>query len=397
MTVRTMSDSIPLFEIPWDQRDVANAVDSITRGSYWANGPYVEAFEAGLEEYLGVEHAVTVSSGTTALVAALTAHGVGEGDEVIVPSFTFIATANAVRQTGARPVFADIQRAAYGLDPDAVADAISDDTAAIVPIHPYGAACEIDALTDLAADADIPLIEDAAEAFGADYEGKLLGTFGESAALSFCQNKILPTGEGGAVVTDDDGIARRVKRYRSHGRASDEYFQSVDSGEYVGVGTNVRMSDLVASIGCAQLEKVEANITGRRRAAEQLSTGLAGVSGVEPHTTAGRGRHVFQLYTVTLGADIDRSVVIDTLTEREIASKVYWEPAAHQTEAYSEENSESASLPVTEDVAGRVLSLPIHPELRSAEVDRIVAGVSAGIERGRSTAPRLEARDARPK
>jgi len=131
-----MSDSIPLFEIPWDQRDVANAVDSITRGSYWANGPYVEAFEAGLEEYLGVEHAVTVSSGTTALVAALTAHGVGEGDEVIVPSFTFIATANAVRQTGARPVFADIQRAAYGLDPDAVADAISDDTAAIVPIHP---------------------------------------------------------------------------------------------------------------------------------------------------------------------------------------------------------------------------------------------------------------------
>lgn len=397
MTDESMNDSIPLFEIPWDQRDVANAVDSITRGSYWANGPYVEAFETGLEEYLGVEHAVTVNSGTTALVAALTAHGVGEGDEVIVPSFTFIATANAVRRVGARPVFADIQRAAYGLDPDAVADAISDDTAAIVPVHPYGAACEIDALTELAADADIPLIEDAAESFGADYEGTLLGTFGESAALSFCQNKILPTGEGGAVVTDDDGIARRVERYRSHGRVSDEYFQSADSGEYVGVGTNVRMSDLVASIGCAQLEKVEANIAGRRRAADRLSTGLADVPGVEPHAAAGRGRHVYQLYTVTLETDVDRSVVIDTLTEREIASKVYWEPAVHQTRAYSEEDGESASLPVTEDVAGRVLSLPIHPELRPAEVDRIVAGVSAGIERGRSTAPSLEARDARSK
>ncbi|QLK26670.1 DegT/DnrJ/EryC1/StrS family aminotransferase [Natrinema zhouii] len=393
-----MEDSIPLFEIPWGQRDVANAVDSITRGSYWANGPYVEAFEAGLEEYLGVEHAVTVSSGTTALVAALAAHGVGEGDEVIVPSFTFIATANAVRQTGARPVFADIQRTAYGLDPDAVADAISDETAAIVPVHPYGAPCEIDALADLAADAEIPLIEDAAEAFGADYEGDLLGTFGDSTALSFCQNKILPTGEGGAVVTDDDEIAAQVERYRSHGRASDEYFQSTDSGEYVDIGTNVRMSDLVASIGCAQLEKVESNIAGRRRAAAKLSAKLADVPGVEPHTAVGRGRHVYQLYTVTLGPDIDRSVVIDTLTERDIASKVYWEPTVHQTQAYREgDGARSASLPVTEDVASRVLSLPIHPELSPDEIDRVVAGVSAGIERCRSTAPSLEARDVRSK
>ncbi|ELY48908.1 DegT/DnrJ/EryC1/StrS family aminotransferase [Natronolimnohabitans innermongolicus] len=379
-----MSNEIPLFEIPWDENDVANAVDSITRGSYWANGPYIDEFERGLESYLGVDHAVTVNSGTTALVAALTAHGIDEGDEVIVPAFTFIATANAVRLVGADPVFADIERETYGLDPDDVATKVTDDTAAILPIHPYGAACDIGPLAEIAAEADVPLIEDAAEAFGADYEGRTLGTIGDSAALSFCQNKVLPTGEGGAVVTDDDDLARRLEQFRSHGRASDEYFSSSGSGEYVDVGTNVRMPDLIASIGCAQLEKVEDHIANRRRVASQLSDGLAGFDGVEPHTAAGRGRHVYQLYTVTLGEDIDRDAVIETLADREIASKVYWEPGVHLTESYRDAyDYEPGTVPVTEEIAGRVLSLPIHPDLRGDEIDRIVTAVGAGLERGR--------------
>ncbi|WP_254530923.1 DegT/DnrJ/EryC1/StrS family aminotransferase [Natrinema gelatinilyticum] len=382
-----MSNSIPMFEISWDQRDVANAIDSITRGGYWANGPYVEKFEEGLETYLGVNHAVTVNSGTTALVAALTAHGVGDGDEVIVPSFTFIATVNAVRHVGAQPVFADIQRPVYGFDPNAVSDAISEATAAIVPVHPYGAPCEIDALADLATDAGVPLIEDVAEAFGADYRGRMLGTIGDAAALSFCQNKVLPTGEGGAVVTDDDEIAHTVEQYRSHGRTSSSYFESADSGEYVRHGTNVRMSDLVAAIGCAQLEKVDDLIAGRRRAAQQLSTALADVPGVRPHTAAGRGRHVYQLYTITLGPTIDRDTLIETLAERDIASKVYWDPPVHRTHVYRErDDTNSKSLPATEDVASRVLSIPIHPELRPDEIDRIVLALSDGAERSRSDA-----------
>ncbi|WP_121744977.1 DegT/DnrJ/EryC1/StrS family aminotransferase [Natronorubrum halophilum] len=379
-----MSTEIPLFEIPWDEDDVANAVDSITRGSYWANGPYIDRFESGLESYLGVDHAITVNSGTTALVAALTAHGVGEGDEVIVPSFTFIATANAVRLVGARPVFADIERETYGLDPECVTAKVSDETAAILPIHPYGCACQIDALVEIAADAGVPLIEDAAEAFGAEYRGQALGTFGDAAALSFCQNKILPTGEGGAIVTDDDDIARRVEQFRSHGRTSSEYFVSSDSGEYVGLGTNVRMSDLVASIGCAQLTKVDDHIERRRRVATQLSDGFADVEGVTPHTAAGRGNHVYQLYTVTLSETVDRETVIDTLSQRGIASKVYWDPCVHLTRAYREEYGyEPGAFPVTEAVMGRVLSLPIHPNLTGDEIDRITAGVSAGVERGR--------------
>ena len=381
-----MSDEIPLFEIPWDEDDVSNAVDSITRGSYWANGPYIEEFEDGLEGYLGVEHAVTVNSGTTALVAALTAYGIGEGDEVIVPSFTFIATANAVRLVGATPVFADIERETYGLDPERVKERVTDDTAAILPIHPYGGPCDIGALETIAADAGVPLIEDVAESFGADYHGRTLGTIGDAAILSFCQNKILPTGEGGAIVTDDDDLARRLERYRSHGRASSEYFDSSDSGEYTGVGTNVRMSDLVASIGCAQLGKVEDHISNRRRVASRLTDGLAAIEGVEPHTAGGRGRHVYQLYTVTLDEQVDRDAVIDTLTRRGIASKVYWDPSIHLTQAYREEYGyEQGALPVTEEIAGRVLSLPIHPGLRDDEIDRITAAVRDGIERDRAT------------
>ncbi|NUC74924.1 DegT/DnrJ/EryC1/StrS family aminotransferase [Haloterrigena sp. SYSU A558-1] len=379
-----MCDEIPLFEIPWDENDVTNAVDSLTRGSYWANGPYIEEFERGLEEYLGIEHAITVNSGTTALVAALTAHGIGEGDEVIVPSFTFIATANAVRLVGARPVFADIERETYGIDPEHAATLITDDTAAIVPVHPYGAPCEVGLLEDIAADADVALIEDAAEAFGSDYRGRTLGTIGDSAALSFCQNKVLPTGEGGAVVTDDDDVARRLDRFRSHGRASEDYFDSSDSGEYVSLGTNVRMSDLVASIGCSQLEKVEDHIANRRRVATRLSEGLADVDGVEPHTAGGRGRHVYQLYTVSFDESVDRDVVIDTLSSRGISSKIYWEPAVHLTQSYRDEYGyQPGSLPVTEEVAGRVLSLPMHPELSADQIDRITSAVETGVERGR--------------
>ncbi|MFC6718345.1 DegT/DnrJ/EryC1/StrS family aminotransferase [Natrialbaceae archaeon GCM10025810] len=375
-----MKAPIPLFEIPWDERVVANAVESITRGTHWANGPFVEEFEAGLEAYFDVEHAVAVNSGTTALVAALAAHGIGEGDEVIVPSFTFIATANAVRLVGAAPVFADVEREAYGLDPDDVAERIGPETAAIVPVHPYGAPCAVDALADIAADAGVPLIEDAAEAFGADDDGRLLGTIGDAGALSFCQNKVLPTGEGGAVVTDDDEIARRLEAYRSHGRVSSDYFDSVDSGTYAGLGTNVRMSDLVASVGCAQLESVEEYIADRRQVADGLSSELAPVSGVEPHAAAGRGRHVYQLYTVTLGRDVDRDRVIDALERRGIASKVYWDPPVHLTRTYrSRYGYEPGSLPATEDVASRVLSLPIHPGLRADEIERIVAGVREGI------------------
>jgi len=375
-----MSEEIPLFEIPWDERDVDNVVDSVTRGGYWAKGPYVSEFERRIESYLGVEHALAVNSGTTALVCALKGHGVGEGDEVIVPSFTFIATANAVALAGARPVFADIERETFGLDPASVRDVVTEDTAAIVPVHPYGSACLIDELAEVAAAADVPLVEDAAEALGADYRGRALGTVGDSAALSFCQNKIVPVGEGGAIVTDDDELAERVRLWRSHGRASEEYFDDSSTGEYVALGTNVRMADVVAALGCGQMEKVESLIEGRRRAARLLGERIESISHVSPHVETELGRHVYQLYTVRLDEGVDRDALIAALGDRGIASKVYWDPPAHLTEHYQTAYGYTeGTLPVTEAVAGRVLSLPMHPNLSRDEIDRIGDALSRAV------------------
>jgi perosamine synthetase len=379
-----MADDIPLFEIDWDREDILGVVDSVGRGSYWAKGPYVDEFERELKAYLGAEHVLVVNSGTTALVAALRGAGISEGDEVVVPSFTFIATANAVRLVGAEPVFADIETDTYGLDPDDVRDRITEDTAAILPVHCYGTSCRISALDRVADDHDLVLIEDAAEALGATHDGQFLGTVGDAAALSFCQNKIISTGEGGAVVTDDDDIAEAVRLYRSHGRASADYFDSADSGEYVSVGTNIRMPDVNAALGCAQLDRIDDIIAGRQAAATRMSEAFAAVDGVEPHTRAEGNSHVYQLYTVTLAPGIDRARVVDELADRGVASKVYWDPGVHQTGVYDDS---SPDLPVTEDVAGRVLSLPIHPNLSTEETTRIVDAVTAAVGAAWETGP----------
>ena len=161
-------DPIPLFEISWDENDITTVADSIKRGGFWAKGPYIDQLESKLEEFMNVNSALVVNSGTTALVAALHGLEIDEGDEVIVPAFTFIATANAVRLVGAEPVFADIEPDTYGLDPTSVEDNLSESTAAIIPVHPYGTSCRIDELVELAADHDIPLIEAAAEVLGAE-------------------------------------------------------------------------------------------------------------------------------------------------------------------------------------------------------------------------------------
>jgi dTDP-4-amino-4,6-dideoxygalactose transaminase len=373
-----MSGQIPLFEIAWDEDDISNVVQSISRGSYWAKGPFVDRFESALERYLDVEHAVVVNSGTTAIVAALRGAGIGSGDEVIVPSFTFIATANAVREVGAEPVFADIEMETYGLDPASVRACVTDRTAAVVPVHLYGTPCRIEELMRLADSEDLILIEDAAEAFGSTVGGTYAGTFGDAGILSFCQNKVVVTGEGGAVVTDDNELAHRVRLYRSHGRETDDYFDSAGSGEYVAHGTNIRMSDVTAALGCAQLEKVDELIAGRRDAAQHLTAGLADVDGVRTPAPREGATHVYQLYTIELAAWVDRRTVVETLAERGVSSKVYWDTPVHRTTYYRETASgPSPDLPNTDATADRVLSLPMYPDLTPSQADRIVEAVEA--------------------
>ncbi len=368
-----MTEGIPLFEIPWDETDISNAVESLSRGSYWAKGPFVDEFEEGLESYFGLDHAISTNSGTTALVAALKACGICPGDEVIIPSFTFIATANVVKLVGADPVFADIEHETFGLDPASVESKITEETAAIIPVHVYGAPCRIHELSEIATENDLWLIEDAAEAFGATTKGELVGTIGDVAALSFCQNKILPTGEGGAVITDNTELAGRAGQFCNHGRVDGDYFESVGSGEYETVGSNYRMTDMVAAVGCAQLSKVDELIESRRSVAAHYRDGIAAISGIESHNSLNDDSHVYQLFTVEFENESHRKQTIETLTNEQISCKIYWDPPIHRGKLFDTDGQ--LSLPHTENVSSRVLSLPMYPTLPLRDVDRIVTSL----------------------
>lgn len=371
-----MAEDIPLFRIDVDTPEIRNVVDSVTRGRFWAKGPYVEEFETAIKEYIGVNHAIVVNSGTTALVTALTAGGIQEG-EVIVPSFTFIATANAVRLVGAEPVFADIEQETFGLDPDDVRDRISDETETILPVHPYGAPCRIRELREIADEHDLLLIEDGAASFGASLDGRMTGTFGDVSASSFCQNKVVTTGEGGVVLTDDDAIARRARLFRSHGRRSEDYFESRGSGSYVALGSNYRMSDPSAAIGAGQMERVENIVRNRQEVGKRYTRKLKAVDGVRPHPEPKDARHVYQLFTAVFDSTKTREQVGNELESRGIDSKVYWDPPVHRTVYYEDRTDQR--LPVTEDIASRVLSLPMYPDLSPGQIDHIVNAVVDGL------------------
>jgi perosamine synthetase len=213
-----MTWKIPLFKIYWDDEDVEAVTEAIKAGMNWAVGPNVEQFEDLIASYVGTKYAVTFNSGTSALHAALLAHEIKQGDEVIVPSFTFIATVNAPLFVGAKPVFADIEKETLGLDPEDVNEKITEKTKAIMPIHYGGCPCKIRELKEIAEDNNLILIEDAAESLGAKIKDNKLGTFGDSAMFSLCAPKVITTGEGGMMVTKSKEVYEKMKLLRSHGR-----------------------------------------------------------------------------------------------------------------------------------------------------------------------------------
>jgi perosamine synthetase len=367
-----MTWKIPLFKIYWDDDDLKHVNKEIESGMNWAVGPQVPEFEQLIADKVNSKYAVTFNSGTSALHALLIAHDIKQGDEVIVPSFTFISTANAPLFVGAKPVFADIEEETLGLNPESVIDNITPKTKAILPVHYGGCPCKINELKEIADDHGLILIEDAAEALGAKIKNKYVGTFGDSSILSFCQNKVITTGEGGAVVTEYREIYEKLNLIRSHGRLeTSDYFTSFEPFDYIQLGYNFRMSNLTAALGISQINKLHKIINMRRNNSQYLSAKLSEIDQIKILSPPKDYYHVYQLLSVIAE---DRDNLMSHLAEKGIMSKVYFDPV-HHSQFYKNLGYE-IDLPITEKISKSVVTLPMFPTLKKEEMDYIVEEIN---------------------
>jgi len=346
------------------------AVDRVMRSGMVAQGPEVAAFEQEFSaHFVSGRPVVAVNSGTSGLHLGLLAAGVGPGDEVIVPSFTFAATGNAVALTGATPVFVDIEPETFTLDPAAVDAAITDKTKGILPVHLYGHPARMRELGEISAARGVALYEDAAQAHGASLDGQPVGTFGEWAMFSLYPTKNMTSGEGGMVSTVDEAFARRVKLLRNQGMER-QYENEV-------VGFNTRMTDIHAAIGRVQLTKVDGWTKTRQENAAFLNANLQGV--VIPPVAAG-AQHVYHQYTIRVLEDRD-GFVKALKDEYNVGSGVYYPIPNHRLPSLAP-YAPGLDLPETERAASQVISLPVHPSLSQGDLDRIVAAVNALAQAG---------------
>jgi perosamine synthetase len=342
----------------------AEEIEAVTRvleSGNLAQGPEVAAFEEEFSNALvnGVQ-SIAVNSGTSALHLSLLAAGIGPGDEVIVPSFTFAATANSVALTGATPIFADIEPDYYCLDPQAAEASITSRTVAIMPVHLYGHPAALDKFSDICTKNGLLLLEDAAQAHGASFHGRPVGTWGSASSFSFYPTKNMTSGEGGMVTTLDTEIARKVRLLRNQGQER-KYENEI-------IGLNNRMTDIHAAIGRVQLKKLASWNEKRRANANFLSTHIQGV--VTPKEAPG-AVHVFHQYTICVRG-MERDVFAEELAKQGIGSGVYYPIPNHRLPAFDRK----LDLPVTEQVARQCLSLPVHPSLHVSELERIVESVN---------------------
>jgi perosamine synthetase len=361
-----MSDMIPAAKVLIGDEERA-AVDAVLRSGMIAQGPQVAALEQEFSRrVLDGRHVVAVNSGTAGQHLGLLAAGVGPGQEVIVPSFTFAATANSVALSGATPVFVDIEPDHFCLDAAAVEAAVTDRTVGIMPVHLYGHPADMTALGAIAAKHGLKIFEDAAQAHAASWDGRPVGTFGEFAMFSLYPTKNMTSGEGGLVSTGDAEVARRVRLLRNQGMER-RYENEL-------VGFNCRMTDVHAAIGLAQLDKLAGWTKQRQDNAAFLDANLRGVV-VPP--VAGKAVHVYHQYTIRVSDDRD-GFAAALAKEHGVGSGVYYPIPNHRLPSFGLD----LDLPRTEKAAREVLSLPVHPSLAPAELDRIVTAVNTVAKAG---------------
>lgn len=360
---------IPINRPQFDRLETHEVLSVLEEGNLTSaafdGGKRVQLFERQLEQYLKVKHVIAVNSGTSALHATLLAGRIGQGDEVILPSFTFVATANAVVATGAKPVFIDIVKSSHTLDPDRIEKLITPRTRAIIPVHLYGHPAEMSKIMEVGKKHSLLVIEDACQSLGASYLGKQTGSIGDVGCFSMYASKVLTSGEGGAVSTNNDSIANELRMIRNHGMVHGYDTQTL--------GLNMRLPEINAALATVQMKKLPSMLEARKKNAKVYHDELNSVSKRKELNFAlpveGDGKlYNWYLYTVALPGNRDR--LKNHLNNEGIGATVYYNPPVHWTPYYLN-LCPDIDLPVTQHSANDVLSLPVHPSVSETQVQSI--------------------------
>jgi len=357
-----LNRKIPIAK-PYFGKEEENAVKEVLESGILVSGPKTKAFEKEFAEYIGVEHAVAVTNGTVALDVALKALNLGPGDEVITPAFSFIASSNCILFQNAKPVFADIDSRTFNIDPSDVAEKITSKTKALIPVHLFGQPAKMDALKEIAEDKGIFLVEDAAQAHGAEYKGQKAGSIGDMGCFSFYATKNMTVGEGGMITTNDPKLARKARLLRNHGQSQKYHHDTL--------GYNYRMTEFCAAIGSVQLKKLDESNAKRRVNAQLLTQGIRRFHGLTVPYVDKDVKHIFHQYVVRVEEDYprDRDELADSLTEKGVGVAVHYPLPIYRQPLYLKLGYEETKCPNTEDACRRVLSLPVHPLVDRKDVE----------------------------
>lgn len=377
-----MDWQIPLSDIDFGQEE-EEAVNKVLRSRWLTMGEVTSAFESEFSEYHNAKHAIAVSSCTAALHLACMVLGLGPGDEVILPALSFVATANAVRYTGATPIFADIvDLNNLTISPDSIEENISPNTRAIIVMHYAGFPCDLRAIMRLAKKHGLFVIEDNAHGLGAEIDGQKLGTWGDIGCFSFFSNKNLVTGEGGMLITASDQYAEEIRRLRSHGMTSltwERHTGHASSYDVVGLGYNYRLDEIRSALGRVQLRKLDTNNKSRRQLFEHYRKSFDKTgSSIEIPFDEKSGTSSAHIMPVLLPEDTDKSIFMNLMKEHSIQTSMHYPPINH-FQAYADMGYAELHLPVTENAAAREVTLPLYPTLESEEVDRVIKVASEAL------------------
>lgn len=366
---------VPFLDLSRQFADLENEWFEIIRATgqkgQFILGPQVEAFEREFADYVGVRHAISVANGTDALLLSLRGLGIGPGDEVITSPYSFFASAEAASIVGATPVFADILPATFNLDPASVRRAITPRTRAIIPVHIFGQACDMDPLLAIAREHDLVIVEDCAQACGARDRDRVVGAIGDAGAFSFYPTKVLGCyGDGGIITTNSDAVNEQIRRLRNHG--------AIRPFIHTEVGTNSRLDEIQAALLRIKLRTLDRDIADRRRVAGEYRQRLAGLPVVLPSPTA-PAAHVFNLYTIRLQA---RDALREAFIAQRIGHSLCYPLGLHLQEVYRSLGYRPGSLPVCEQSSLESLSLPVYPGMPSADIERICSVIAEVLDAG---------------